>query len=400
MSEGFAHMNEEQEARYREKVERLGFDPDFDTSGIPMMMPIRGIPPLRDLFGGTEVPEADMDISPLTAEKVPELTDMMCRQAIINYAFGKKKLASETILAELGQRFSMFPVLAYVAPDITVTAANPLIINQNSAVTVFGKVTIRDGGYIIISVEANFYCEQMEKIAGGNSPATHDITIQGHDGSNGHDGSSGSQGTDGNGGSGAECDCCGGTVTRQAKPGGPGGEGMNGENGINGEHGGNGPTANITIQSLTGNVTLLNRGGAGGHGGAGGRGGRGGTGGKGGNGRTCGAFRPDGAEGGRGGNGGNGGASANGGNAGNGGRVTVTYSAANQQSALIANNDTSLGGRKGEAGVNGAGGTGGAGGDRGGRQGPNGLPGVSGADNGRDGSNGNTGSLIVNGQPV
>ncbi len=400
MSKGFACLDDQQEAVYREKVECLGLDPDFETSGDAIVVPVRGLPALRMLFGGDDIDPATVEMSPLTVEKVPELTDMMCRQAIVNYAFGIKNLANEMIIEELENRFPVVPVLAYVAPDITVTAANPLIINNNSAVTVFGKVTIKDGGYIVISVDTNFYCEHMEKVAGGNSPATHDITIQGNDGLRGPDGRDGQPGRHGDNGSNAACDCCGGLVSHNGSDGGEGGNGTNGANGINGEEGARGPTVYVSIGSLTGNVTLLNRGGYGGDGGNGGYGGRGGDGGRGGNGVQCGVHFRSGKTGGRGGDGGNGGASAHGGNAGNGGTVVVTYSSANEGSLLIGSNEAAHGGRKGNSGAPGAGGAGGPGGNRGGRQGANGGPGTPGSDNGRDGSRGNTGTLTINGQPV
>lgn len=384
---------------YRQRVEALGLDPDFHNSRHPVMVPVRGVENLQRVSGLDAVKSAPQD-SQLTVEKIASLSNSQARQAISNHIFGVRNLASAAVIEALEARFPTFPVLAYVAENIDVTAASPLIINRSSAVTVFGKVTIKDGGYIVISVDANFTCDEMVKIPGGTSPMGNDITVQGQDGARGSDGTSQPKAGNGNAGNSAECDCCGGIVAHNATNGQNGLNGADGTNATNGFEGYNGPNVRISIGRLTGNVTVLQRGGNGGAGGDGGRGGEGGDGGKGGNGNTCGAYQPDGATGGTGGNGGNGGANASGGNAGNGGTLAVTYTSADGVSAVLGNNSIGRGGVKGGVGSGGKAGKGGAAGDKGGTAGNGGKDGVGGADAGQIGRDGQSGTLTINGQPL
>lgn len=391
-------LSDEQLARYRKRVVDLGLDPTFHDGPWPVMVPVRGIENLRRVAGLADVPAPKQ--SPLTVEKVEDLTNMMARQAVSNHVFGVRSLASASIAQALEERFPVFPVLAYTATDITVTAQNPLIINRNSAVTVFGKVTIKDGGFIIISVDAHFSAEVLEKIPGGISPMPNDITVQGQDGTPGDNGPSRGKAKNGDNGGSAECDCCGGAVAHGASNGGNGINGDDGGNGLNGGDGFNGPNVRISIGSLKGNLTILQRGGNGGTGGSGGRGGDGGDGGQGGSGTTCGAFQPDGGKGGTGGNGGNGGASANGGNAGNGGNLIVAYVPADPNSGAIGNNSIGRGGIKGGPGTGGIGGAAGKAGAKGGSVGEPGNNGITGSDAGINGRDGVAGQFTINGQPV
>lgn len=391
-------LNAEQQQRYRSRVSELGLDPDFHDGPWPVMLPVRGIDNLRRVAGLADMKHEQS--SPLTAEKIEGLTNMMARQAVSNHVFGVRGLADSKTSAALEQRFPVFPVLAYTAADIVITAANPLIINRNSAVTVFGKVTLKDGGYIVISVDAHFACEVLEKIPGGQSPMPNDITVQGLDGAPGDSGNSPGKAKNGDNGGNAECDCCGGAVAHGASNGQNGADGSDGGNGFNGVDGMNGPNVRISIGSLKGNLTVLQRGGNGGPGGEGGRGGEGGDGGKGGSGTTCGAFQPDGGRGGNGGVGGNGGAGSNGGNAGNGGYLTVVYTPADANSGVIGNNSLGRGGLRGSPGIGGKGGQGGAAGARGGTAGEAGKNGIAGSDIGQNGRDGVPGQFLINGQAI
>lgn len=390
-------LTRDQLERYRKRQVELGLDPDFDYGGHPYVLAVRGVEPLRKLWGATEQPSSKL--SPLTAKAVLEAEPGVARQAVCNHVFGEKSLSSDAVEAA-DQRFPIMPVAVMSGPDITVTAQNPLIINNNSTITNYGKVTLQDGGYIDISVDCHFTCQVMEKIQGGNAQASHDITVHGKDGE-----SPGTPATPPTPDAppqspSAKCDCCGGTVARKAKQGAKGKPGEDGTGGTDGGHGRSGPTTLIEIGSLVGSITLLNRGGNGGNGGNGGTGGTGGTGGKGGNGTTCGAYHPSGADGGKGGDGGNGGASATGGNGGDGGQTRIQYTPGNPNSVVIGRNEPGLGGAKGAPGGAGNGGDGGKGGSNGGVQGPPGLPGSPGSDLGRSGGDGRKGELIVNGQPV
>jgi len=394
---GANSLSKDQLERYRHRQVALGLDPDFDYGGQPYLLPVRGVEKLRKLLGVAEKPSDTM--SPMTAASVRDVEPGMARQSVVNHVLGEKTLSAEAISAA-EQRFPILPLAVMAAPDIVVTAQNPLVINNNSTVTNFGKVTLKDGGYIDISVDCHFVCQTLEKIQGGSSPATNDITIHGKDTSQPSTPETPTQTKAGDPGSNAECDCCGGTVAHSSSGGGEGKPGTDGANGNDADDAGHGPTVIIDISQLNGSVTLLSRGGNGGNGGNGGQGGLGGNGGKGGDGTTCGAYHPGGSNGGKGGLGGNGGASATGGRGGDGGRVTVNYTAADGNSTIVASNGPGRGGNKGAPGAAGQGGNGGPGGSHGGSQGSPGDPGSQGADPGRRGTDGRAGSLTVNGSPV
>ncbi len=51
------------------------------------------------------------------------------------------------------------------APDITVSAVAPLIINDPSTPTAYGTITIDAGGYIAIYSNCEFTCQKMIKLA-------------------------------------------------------------------------------------------------------------------------------------------------------------------------------------------------------------------------------------------
>jgi hypothetical protein len=385
-------------ARYNERAKHLGLDPNAFASGrIPVVISVEGIERMRTLVAlpsAAHVPE-----SPLSPEKMQSVEDGVARHAIVNHIFSVKSLSAATLHAA-DHRFRHIPLFVYQAPDIQVTALNPLIINRNSSVTNFGVVTIKDGGYIDISVDCNFTCDVLQKIAGGNTGAPYDLSIHGTHGGAGDTPAAKPAGQTGDGGSNAECSCCGGDVAHGSTNGGNGVSGADGDSASNGHNGLNGPTVYVSIGNLIGTLTVAAAGGTGGRGGSGGTGGAGGTGGVGGNGETCGAFHPDGAVGGVGGNGGNGGAAADGGDAGNGGMTTINYTASNPSSRVVASNLAAPGGRKGDAGTGGGAGAGGAGGSGGGSQGAPGTKGNNGSDSARDGAKGAPGTLLVNGQPI
>lgn len=171
--------------------------------------------------------------------------------------------------------------------------------------------------------------------------------------------------------------------SHSAHHGGPGKRGGNGIAGkpgfvgITGGDGGNGGSISITAQSLSGQFTLITKGGRGGVGGLGGQGGEGGNGGPGGPGGRGGDGILDhpaknggqGGPGGNGGQGGNGGTGGTGGNGGNGGNIsiqTVNNVAADFFDIINPGGKGGEGGQGGNPGVGGLRGNGGPGGCGGG----------------------------------
>lgn len=383
--------------RYTQRSLQLGLDPHAHTGHAPILVPVRGIERMRELAAIPRQPE--LAESPLTAEKMLAVEPGMARQAVVNHIFGRKALSADA-LAAAEQRFPFMPLHVYQSTDREVTATNPLRITKNSSLTNFRTVTIKEGGFIDISVDCHFVCDTLIKIPGGDSPATHDLTVHGVDGDNGATPPTQPQASNGQDSSGAACDCCGGSVAHNAAVGGDGKPGLNGASGFDGTAGRNGPTVYVSIGKLVGTLTVSARGGNGGSGGHGAAGQQGGNGGKGGDGTTCGAFQPDGANGGPGGKGGDGGASGSGKNAGNGGFLSIKYVPDSSSSMLIVTNGVGVGGNKGTPGAGGAGGNGGAGGSHGGAQGAPGGIGSVGSDIGINGTDGLKGQVLVNDEPV
>ena len=383
---------------YLERSKRLGLDPKLYAAGtVPVVMALHGIEHMRQLLNFSNSAEAPL--SQLTALDIPNAPDIKVRAAIVGYLSGQLRLNQETQEA-IDERFPCIPLHVFQGQNIDVTADKPLIISSTSAVTNFGVVTIKDGGYIDISIDCQFVCDELVKIPGGSSKAAADIVVHGKNGTDGISPATAQQAGKGDDGPGAACDCCGGIVAHYA---GIGGDGAPGLDGVGASGGGNaakyGPRVSILINKLCSPISIIQQGGNGGKGGDGANGQQGGNGGKGGDGTTCGAYQPDGAKGGAGGNGGGGGASASGGNGGAGGNLTVQYVAASGE-LILGNNYGGIGGVKGQPGNGGSGGMGGAGGARGGVQGNNGGKGGVGADNGNDGSDGDRGTFTINGEPV
>jgi hypothetical protein len=388
----------DQYARYQNRSRQLGLDPELHAGGHnAVSLAIHGVEKMREL-AAVPISDADRIQSPIDAGKILSMEPGLARQALLNHIFGHKQLSTAAIAAA-EQRFRFMPLMVYQAPDIVVSAQSPLIISSVSSIVNYGTVTIKDGGYIDISVDCNFTCDVLEKIA-GDGAAPFDLMIRGVDGNAGNSPPAKGKANNGSPGSSAACDCCGGTIAQQAGPGATGQSGVSGDDAGVGQPGATGPMVNITIGHLIGTVTVAARGGNGGPGGVGGTGGIGGDGGAGGSGATCGAFYANAGDGGNGGLGGRGGSAANGGQGGNGGVTRIDYITVDPYSQFVANNQVGAGGLKGKPGYGGDGGQGGRPGGGGGRMGNNGTRGDMGNDQAINGADGQLGILLINGQPA
>lgn len=288
-------------------------------------------------------------------------------------------------------------LLLYVAKDIIVSRDYPLIISDQSACTLFGKVTIKPGGYIAIRTNCAFHCEVMFAEADETAKTSGHIRVICPDGEHGQPGENGLPGADGSSGDPGTCDCCGGIAYDNATNGNngsksdkadgkPGSPGLPGANPMD--------TVKIEIAELEGDLYIYNAGGRGGDGGKGGNGGNGGKGGDGGSGRVCGAEV---GKSGSGGNGGDGGKGADGGIGGNGGKgshvqVSVLNKKGHNVYPINAQADGGIGGAGGSGGAGGAGGHSGGSGGNGGSKGTDGKPGKEKAD---DGIKGEAGSIDI-----
>lgn len=295
-------------------------------------------------------------------------------------------------------------VLVYEGKDVIVSKDYPLIINDQSACTFFGKVTIKAGGYIAIRTNCVLRCDSIvaEKSDETDENGKIDKADQeGHIRVIGADGTPGRHGEDGikvekaANGSGGTCDCCGGIAHDDAKN---GSDGTRGNDGTPGEAGTNGAKpmdlVQIRITDLLSDLYIYNAGGKGGDGGKGGNGGNGGEGGDGGSGKVCGAEVGKSGSGGSGGTGGNGANGGKGGDGGKGSAVMVSVESANGHKVFEINVQ-SCGGTGGNPGANGAGGLGGKSGGSGGSAGNKGAGGTGTPVKGADGQKGDFGSITI-----
>lgn len=248
--------------------------------------------------------------------------------------------------------------------NIMISRGAPLIVEKEASITEFGKVVLRDGGYIEIRKPCKFSIEHLIYAAKE--------------------------------GSGRECNKWNSDIIITGRE---GERGFNGEDGMDGK---DAPAVTLRIGNLENDIYVLTIGGAGGAGGKGidglpgvsgspgGRGGDGFVGGRGG----------DGGSGYQGTDGGNGGT---GGDAGNGGEVSVYYHTEND-SVIYTQTLCAPGGAGGKRGLGGKGGRGGSGGCGGmgadGRRADPGKPGKEGAPGeegqpGKEGNPGENGSIHV-----
>jgi hypothetical protein len=387
--------------QWKKRVQSYGLDPEIDAVNYRILRTTHSLDEYTRWFNAPQ--HANGKRCDLDAEKVAALPDALMRRHVVRHITGECVIHDAELKKAFEQRVKTFYAWVMAAPDIVITAQNPLIINSPNTITIYNNVTLKDGGYIKISVPCSFQCETFTKIPGGSSAGApaYDISVLGNDGKIGDSGANPTQPKQANSGSNAECDCCGGIVAHDATPGEPGYPGPSGGDASTpGKTAENSPDALFTVfTDLKNFISFVNVGGNGGAGGNGGTGAQGGQGGNGGNGTTCGAYHPDGANGGKGGKGGNGGNASNGGNGGNGGNlnIKVPQSQTTNVSVTLA---ISSGGNKGARGFKGLGGPGGKGGSSGGSSGPQGDSGDSDGLDGQSGQPGSKGSATINGVPV
>lgn len=385
-------------AHWQRRMTDLGMNPE--TDGINYRI-IKHTNSLHEYKKWLDFPEqANAKTNDVDAEKIASVPDGLIRRYVTQHVSNEKVIEDAAVIAAIEKRVGRFFLFVQAAADITITAANPLIINSTGVVSVYNNVTIKDGGFIRMTVPVKFECQNLIKEQSGGD-AAYDVFVVGADGVNDTSGNSPSQPGQTGSGSDAECDCCGGLVATDATNGAPGATGGNGGDapGIN-TVGGVGPSVFFFVNnSLTGTLSFLNQGGTGGAGGHGGNGAQGGKGGNGGDGETCGAIHASGAAGGTGGKGGNGGNASNGKDGGPGGTLSISVPQSAVSSVLVTNGQAP-GGTRGTRGLKGQGGPGGDAGDDGGSPGSPGSPGDSDGNDGSPGNPGGRGSTTVNGSPV
>ena len=391
----FASLSRHHQDLWHKMLEKLDVDPTVRAMPFIVAGLAKNIEQLRHEFTGTTLKSPPRDPRDAVPDHpVDRLSDGQLREAVIRDVNGMAPIADSILRAALSRRAAPFPYLAYVADDIVVTAEKPLIINSSTAVTAFGVVTIRSGGYIKIQVPCHFQCVTLVKEAGLGPGAGHDFMIVGADGADGEDGADGPDGKNGEKGNDAKATC---DSLIDGGPGGGGGPGGPGAGGAPGHDGAPGPTIVISINDLQSTISVLNQGGAGGRGGYGGNGGRGGDGGKGGNADNCGGRWAQGGSGGDGGPGGDGGNGGPGGNGGEGGTSVINFSARNGIEVLVTNGQAPFG-QGGRGGDVGRGGKGGEGGGVGASPGKSGNPGTKPGADGPLGNRGSQGTVRLNPQ--
>lgn len=271
----------------------------------------------------------------------------------------------------------------YAAQNITITAANPLVLNSDQiGLYNFGVVTVEPGGVIEVLTAAQMDSQVFNGLTGmsAGATATVDPTIKfiGANGSNGTNGTAGTSGA--NGGNAVQgspssnnCDCNNPSPVAATAS----GNGTAGSSGTRGADGSITGTSVFSLGAVSGPIQVIYIGGVGGNGGAGMAGGSGGNGGNaaGAAASPCNNSYP-GTPSGNGANGGNGG---NGGNGANGPNVTIYYTSITSDTTFSIDTSSIAAGVGGAAGAGGAAGTGGTGGGTAGSPGSAGVPGITGS---------------------
>lgn len=385
-------------ARWRDRMTSLGLDPDRD--GVDHRI-LKHTGSLEEYKRWCAFPEnAACGSNDVKAEKIATIPEALMRRYVSQHVTNDRLITDPAAVAAIEQRVGRFYLFVQAAPNRDVTGKDPLVINSSGVLTVYNTVTIKEGGFIRITIPCKFECQTLTKVQdGGSSP--YDVFVVGLDGTDDGSGNSPSQPTQTAKGSNAQCDCCGGSVAHAAQDGSPGTPGGSGTDAPgNASEGQPGPEVYFYVQAqLNGAISFLNRGGRGGNGGSGGTGSRGGQGGDGGDGRTCGAYQPDGKQGGKGGKGGNGGNGSNGMNGGAGAKLSI-FVPNDATTSVLVMNEQAAGGKRGLRGFKGEGGPGGNAGANGGSTGPLGDPGDTDGNDGSPGTQGPKGSTTLNGVPV
>ncbi|WP_402718135.1 hypothetical protein [Janthinobacterium rivuli] len=269
----------------------------------------------------------------------------------------------------------------YAAQDITITAANPLVLDSDQiGLYNFGVVTVEPGGSIQVVTAAQMDSQVFngQTALGGAGGTVPTINFRGANGSDGTDGTAGTNGSNGGNAvqgspSGNNCDCNNPSPVAATAS----GNGTAGSAGTRGADGSISGTSVFSLGAISGPIQVTYIGGVGGKGGAGKAGGNGGNGGN-----AAGAAAAPcnnsyaGTPSGNGANGGNGG---NGGNGANGPNVTIYYSSITSDTTFSIDTSSIAAGSGGAAGAGGAAGSGGTGGGTAGNPGTAGVPGITGS---------------------
>src|SRR5690348_14982527 len=164
-------------------------------------------------------------------------------------------------------------------PGSVLVVSGPMVISTQS-VLVYKSITIEPVGTLIFQADTQLTTQTLT-VDPGRSPNLAALQVVGANGTNGT--APGERGV--TGGPGAPGTAAVSSSGKCVTPAGEGGKGQTGGSGGPGSPatpGGNAPTVTINAGSITGQITILNSGGAGGTGGVGGIGGQGGPGGPGG----------------------------------------------------------------------------------------------------------------------
>ncbi len=354
---------------FKQRAEALGISPNDMFRGvlsIPNAKRLREI--LDDGTGGkTGQATAGLIYDGIELPASASLTRSLSRR-LLQYAYGGSELSAEdAALVETA------PIDANVISIDEKTIDGEWNLNdetpEGAVILSVGTLTIKDGGYIVISNRMlDFSVDHIIRDGVAPLPAGKGtFNILGITGDPGDPGDS--PDAPGQAGSGSPGNCSSAGIS--GKSGGDGTPGDTGATGGTGGQGGNGkPSLEAIIrvtQDITSSVPLVihTQSGIGGKGGAGGAGSKGGKGGNGGNGASCGCTGSSGgsgAQGGKGGTGGTGGPGGNGTSA--AGNVVVHVPAAFQDKFRSSKADAPPGdgGDPGPRGTGGDGGGAGAGG--------------------------------------
>lgn len=376
---------------FKQRAEALGISPNDTFRGvlsIPDAARLREI--LDDGTGGeTGKITASLVHKGIAEPKSANLTRSLSRR-LVQHAYGGAELSAEdkALVADA-------PIDANVISIPEKTIDSEWNLNdetpEGAVIVSIGTLTIKDGGYIVVSNRMLDLTIDTIVRDGATPPAGGKgiFNILGATGAAGSVGDS--PDAPGQAGNGAPGNCSSAGIA--GKSGGDGTPGDTGATGGTGLQAGDGKASLEAIIRITSTITssvplmIYTQSGIGGKGGAGGAGSKGGQGGNGGGGATCGCTGSSGGSGAQGGKGGTGGTGGPGGNGVDAAGNVIVHVPAAVQDKLSSSKADAPPGDGGDPGPRGPGGDGGSGGGGGkhndggsaGGIGPVGEPGVTGA---------------------
>src|ERR1043166_893842 len=195
---------------WRQRLIDLDLNPDRDAVNYPIVKHTGNLEVFKGWWAFPFNPHAT--VNDVRADKVASIPDALLRRFVSEHVANQRIFTDPAVIEAVEERVKRFYLYVQAAPDITITAQDPLLINNTGVITIYNNVTIRDGGFIRITLPTKFECQNLTKVQGGGGESQFDVFSVGRDGGNSQEGTTSGPPGKADNGKKAECDCCGGAV--------------------------------------------------------------------------------------------------------------------------------------------------------------------------------------------